>query len=321
MNKTKVTMFEFSGLTQDPKPSIFLFVFFLLVYLITVVGNVGLFTIVYKTSTLHTPMYYFLSYLSVVDLFYSSTVTPKMISDLISVRKAISFSGCAVQFFFFSMFAAIDVLLLSNMSYDRYVAICHPLHYGSIMTQKKCLLLGVFAFLGGILPSSVQTGCIFNLQYCGPNLIDHFYCDIPSVLKLSCSKTFTCEMVTLFFVGSYSIGSLATILVSYIYILVAILQIKSTKGRQKAFSTCSSHVICASIFYVSVFLTYLRPPSEHFEKQDKVASVFYSVITPMLNPLIYSLRNQEVKSALVNALVKALHCHRDAKRSLQNIRN
>ncbi|XP_075715886.1 olfactory receptor 5AR1-like [Rhinoderma darwinii] len=320
INKTHVPMFEFSGLTRDPKMSIFLFIIFLLVYIITVVGNVGLFIIVHKTSTLHTPMYHFLSYLSVVDLLYSSTVTPKMIADLNSVKKVISFRGCALQFFFFATFAATEVLLLSNMSYDRYVAICHPLHYVFIMTKKKCLCLGLFALSFGILPSSVQTCCIFNLQYCGPNLIDHFYCDIPSVLKLSCSKTFTCEMITLSFVGSYSIGSLVTILVSYIYILVAILQIKSTKGRQKAFNTCSSHVICASIFYVSVFLTYLRPPSEHFEKQDKVASVFYSVVTPMLNPLIYSLRNQEVKTIIVNGLVLALRSLRDVKINLHNIR-
>ncbi|XP_040275218.1 olfactory receptor 1019-like [Bufo bufo] len=318
MNKTQVTIFEFSGLTHDPKISIFLFVIFLLVYIITVVGNVGLFIIVNRTSTLHTPMYYFLSYLSAVDLCYSSSVTPKMIADLGSVRKVISFSGCALQFFFFATFAATDVLLLSNMSYDRYVAICHPLHYVSIMTKNKCLFLGLFAFAFGILPSSVQTCCIFNLEYCGSNLVDHFYCDIPSMLKLSCSKTFTCEMITLFFVGSYSIGSLAAILVSYIYILVAILQIKSRKGREKAFSTCSSHIICASIFYVSVFLTYLRPPSEQFEKQDKVASVFYSVITPMLNPLIYSLRNQDVKTVIVSVLLRALKSLRDASISLFN---
>ncbi|XP_072006615.1 olfactory receptor 5B21-like [Engystomops pustulosus] len=305
MNTTQVNMFEFSGLTSNPKISIYLFIFFLLVYIITLVGNVGLFIIVTKTPALHTPMYYFLGYLSVVDLLYSSSVTPKMIADLKSLKKDITFNGCALQFFFFATFAATDVLLLSNMSYDRYVAICHPLHYISIMTRKKCTLLGLFTFAFGVLPSSVQTICIFSLHYCGPNLIDHFYCDIPSVLKLSCSRTFTCEMITLFFVGSYSVGSLITILVSYIYILVAILQIKSTKGRQKAFNTCSAHVICASIFYVSVFLTYLRPPSEHFEKQDKVASVFYSVITPMVNPLIYSLRNQEVKRVIISLLVKA----------------
>ncbi|KAM4038759.1 olfactory receptor 5AR1-like [Anomaloglossus baeobatrachus] len=302
MNKTQVTMFEFSGLTNDPKMSIFLFILFFLVYFITVVSNVGLFIIVHKTSTLHTPMYYFLSYLSVVDLFYSSSVTPKMIADLSSVRKVITFNGCAIQFFFFATFAVTEILILSNMSYDRYVAICHPLHYVSIMNKKKCKLLGLFALSFSIIPSSVQTCCIFSLQYCGPNLIDHFYCDVPPVIKLSCTNTFTCEMITLFIVGTYSIGTLATIMVSYIYILLAILHITSTKGRQKAFSTCSSHIICASIFYVSVFLTYLRPPSENFERQDKVASVFYSVITPMLNPLIYSLRNQEVKTVIVQAL-------------------
>ncbi|XP_069819474.1 olfactory receptor 5AR1-like [Dendropsophus ebraccatus] len=306
MNNTQVTTFEFSGLTQDPQLSIFLFLFFLLVYVITVVGNVGLFIIVYKTSTLHTPMYYFISHLSVVDLLYSSTVAPKMIADLNSVRKVISFTSCALQFFFFATFASMEVLVLSNMAYDRYVAICHPLRYVSIMSKRKCLSLGLFALSFGFLPSSAQTSCIFSLQYCGSNLIDHFYCDIPSVLKLSCSKTFTCEMITLFFIGSYSIGSLATILVSYIYILVAILQINSTKGRQKAFSTCSSHIICASIFYVSVFLTYLHPPSDHLEKQDKVASVFYSIMTPLLNPLIYSLRNREVKTAIVNLFVRAM---------------
>ncbi|XP_056424951.1 olfactory receptor 1019-like [Hyla sarda] len=313
MNKTHVTTFEFSGLTHDRNLSVFLLVFFLLIYMITVFGNVGLFVTVYKTPVLHTPMYYFLSYLSVVDLFYSSTVTPKMIADLTSARRVITFNGCAIQFFFFATFAAIDVLLLSNMSYDRYVAICHPLRYVSIMSKKKCLYLGLFAFFFGILPSSVQTCCIFRLRYCGPNLIEHFYCDIPSVLKLSCSKTYTCEMITLLFVGSYSVGSLATILVSYIYILVAILKINSTMGRQKAFSTCSSHVICASIFYVSVFLTYLRPPSENFDQQDKVASVFYSIMTPMLNPLIYSLRNKEVKAAILNVLAEALRSLRDLK--------
>ncbi|XP_077118471.1 olfactory receptor 5AR1-like [Ranitomeya variabilis] len=311
MNNTQVTMFEFTGLTHDPALSFFLFIFFLLVYFITVVGNVGLFTIVQQTSTLHTPMYYFLSYLSVVDLFYSSSVTPKMITDLVSVRKVITFYGCALQYFFFSTCAATEVLLLSNMSYDRYVAICYPLHYFSIITKNKCMLLGLFAFSFGMLPCSMQTSCIFRLRYCGSNLIDHFFCDIPSVLKLSCSNTFTCDIIMFSFIGSYSIGSLATILVSYIYILVAILQIKSSGGRQKAFSTCSSHVICASIFYVSVFLTYLRPPSQNFEKQDKVASVFYSVITPMLNPLIYSLRNQEVKMVLVTVCIQTWRSFKD----------
>ncbi|XP_075131613.1 olfactory receptor 5B21-like [Leptodactylus fuscus] len=296
------TMFEFSGLTNDTNLSIFLFMFFLLVYVITVVGNIGLAIIVHKTSTLHTPMYVFLSYLSMVDLFYSSVIVPKMVSDILSRKKFISFYGCALQFYFFAAFASIDVHLLSNMAYDRYAAICYPLHYVSIMTRTKCLRMVLIAFALGFFQSSIQTSCIFSLQYCGSNFIDHFYCDIPPLLKLSCSDTFTCDMVIMFLIGFYGIASLATILVSYIYILVAILQIKSTKGRQKAFSTCSSHIICASIFYVSVFLTYLRPPSNLIDKHSKVASIFYSVMTPMLNPLIYSLRNQEVKTIIVQII-------------------
>ncbi|KAM4038756.1 olfactory receptor 5G9-like [Anomaloglossus baeobatrachus] len=268
MNKTQVTMFEFSGLTHDPSVAIFLFIFFLLVYFITVVGNIGLFTIVYKTSALHTPMYYFLSYLSMVDLFYSSSVAPKMISDLVSVRKVITFYGCALQFFFFATFAATEVLLLSNMSYDRYVAICHPLSYVSIITEKKCMLLSLFALSFGMLPCSIQASCIFR----------YLVFDIV-VQTLLTTSSVTC-------LQSSSSPALRPS------------PIKSTRGRQKAFSTCSSHVICVSIFYVSVFLTDLRP-SENFGKQDKVVAVFYSIITPMLNPLIYSLRNHEVKMVIL----------------------
>ncbi|CAJ0917016.1 unnamed protein product [Ranitomeya imitator] len=301
-NRTQARIFLLSGLTNNTTLAIFLFIFFLLVYIVTVVGNVGLIAIVYKTSALHKPMYYFLSYLSLVDLFYSSTVVPKMISDLIAMKKVISFQGCALQFFVFATLAGTDVLLLSNMSYDRYVAICHPLHYVIIMTKKKCLYLVIIAFFLGFLQSSIQINCIFGLQFCRSNLIDHFYCDVLPLFKLSCSDISTCEMLTLLFIGSYSIASLTTILVSYIFIMFSILKINSTKGRKKAFSTCSSHLICASVFYVSVFCTYLRPSSDFFNEQDKVASIFYSVMTPMLNPLIYSLRNKEVKS-----VIKKLH--------------
>ncbi|KAG8539071.1 hypothetical protein GDO81_021515 [Engystomops pustulosus] len=307
VNKTQATMFVFSGLTNDSKLALFLFVFFLQVYIITVVGNVGIIIIVRRTPTFHTPMYFFLSYLSLVDLFYSSAVTPKMISDLMSVKKVITFHGCALQFFIFASLAGTEVVLLSNMSYDRYAAICHPLHYVSIMTKKKCFHLVILAFSLGVVQSVAQTSCVFNLQYCASNLIDHFYCDIPPLLKLSCSETLACDMVTVVLIGSYSVVSLSTILVSYIFIFFAILRIKSAKGRQKAFSTCSSHLICSSIFYVSVFLAYVRPPSDTFKKEDKVVSIFYSVVTPMLNPLIYSLRNQEVKKVLVRAVYSCCH--------------
>ncbi|XP_063785552.1 olfactory receptor 5B12-like [Pseudophryne corroboree] len=304
MNNTQVRVFVFSGLTDNGKLTPFLFILFLHIYMVTVVGNIGMMVIVHTSSNLHTPMYFFLSYLSLVDVFYSSVITPKMLSDLISARKAISFVGCALQFFFFAALACTEVLLLSSMSYDRYAAICHPLHYVSIMTKKKCWYLVVVSFSIGFLQSSVQTSCIFSLQFCGSNLIDHFYCDVPPLLKLSSSDTFTCDIVTLFLIVSCSLGSLTTILISYIFILSSILRLKSAEGRRKAFSTCSSHLTCATIYYVSVFFAYLHSPSHVFEKQIKVASVFYSVVTPMLNPLIYSLRNQEVKKVFIQAVHK-----------------
>ncbi|KAG9471601.1 hypothetical protein GDO78_014088, partial [Eleutherodactylus coqui] len=302
MNESQMAMFEFSGLTDDPTLAYFLFAFFLLVYMITLMGNVGLFGIVRRTSTLQSPMYYFLSYLSLVDLFYSTTVTPKMISDIVSRRKFISFYGCALQFYFFAAFATIDVHLLSYMSYDRYAAICHPLHYVSIMTKVKCLRMVGAAFTLGFLQSSVNTSCIFGLRYCNSNFIDHFHCDIPPLLKISCSDTFTCGIIITSIIGLNTVGSLTTILISYLFIMVSILKITSSKGRQKAFSTCSSHIMCASIFFVSVFLTYLHSPSNMADKQSKVAAIFYSVMTPMLNPLIYSLRNQEVKTVIVQVV-------------------
>ncbi|XP_072254853.1 olfactory receptor 5AP2-like [Pyxicephalus adspersus] len=304
INKTQVNFFLFSGLTNDGTLVPFLFILFTLVYTLTVVGNSGMIALVHTTSRFHSPMYYFLSYLSMVDLCYSSVVTPKMLCDLWVEIKSISYNGCVIQLFFFAGLAVTEALLLSGMSYDRYAAICHPLRYNSIMTRKKCWGLVLLASSIGFLQSSVQTSCVFSLHYCGPNNIDHFYCDIPPILKLSCSKTFPCDTVTVFFTCSCGIGSVVTILISYCLIVASILGIKSAEGRQKAFSTCSSHIMCVSIFYGTVFFIYLRPPTAVFEKSDKVVSVFYSVMIPMLNPLIYSLRNQEVKKTLIETILK-----------------
>ncbi|XP_075715883.1 olfactory receptor 5AR1-like [Rhinoderma darwinii] len=298
-NKTQVTMFVFSGLTDDETLEIFLFILFIVIYIVTIVSNLGLVAIVHNASNLQNPMYYFLSYLSLVDVFYSSTITPKMLADLMSLKKTIWFKGCALQFFFYAALASIDSLLLSTMSYDRYVAICHPLHYMSIMTKKKCLRFVLLSFFIGFLQSSVQTSCAFSLQFCGSNRIDHFYCDAPLVLKLSCSDTVTCDLVTVFIVSAMSMGPLMTILLSYLLIIFSISRIKSAEGRRKAFSTCSSHLICISIFYGTILFTYLRPPSTVFTIQAKVASVFYTAVTPMLNPLIYSLRNQDVRMTII----------------------
>ncbi|XP_073511102.1 olfactory receptor 5B12-like [Phyllobates terribilis] len=314
-NKTgrQVTILVFSGLTNNEELIPFLFTFFLCIYLVTIVGNIGIIALVYNTSRLHSPMYYFLSFLSLVDVFYSSVITPKMFSDLISERKVISFSGCALQFFFYAALGGTETFLLSTMSYDRYIAVCHPLHYMSIMTRNKCSYMVIFSFSIGFLQSSIQTICAFSLQFCGSNLIDHFYCDIPPLLTLSCSDTFHCTMVTIFMVALCTITSLLAILLSYLLIFTSVLRMRSSESRKKAFSTCSSHLMCASVFYVTVFFTYLRPPSSVFTSQDKVASIFYAVMTPMLNPLAYTLRNQEVKriigQAVSNITVKGFSKH------------
>ncbi|XP_063785566.1 olfactory receptor 5AP2-like [Pseudophryne corroboree] len=301
-NNTQVREFVFSGLTDNGELAPFLFILFLHVYMVTVVGNIGMMAIVYITSKLHTPMYFFLSYLSLVDLLYSSVITPRMLSDLISTKKAISFVGCALQFLLFAGLAGTEVILLASMAYDRYVAVCHPLHYICIMTKKKCSCLVILSFTIGFLQSSTQTSCVFRLQFCGSHIIDHFYCDVPPLIKLSCSDTIICEILTIFAIVSCAQGSFLVILISYTLIISSILQMKSAEGRQKAFSTCSSHVMCSSIFYVSVFFTYLRSHSKVIENQDKMAVVFYTVVTPMLNPLIYSLRNQEVKRGIIRLM-------------------
>ncbi|KAM4675904.1 olfactory receptor 5F1-like [Discoglossus pictus] len=302
VNRTEVKEFIFAGLTDNCKLVPFLFLFFLLVYSVTIIGNIGMMTVVYTTSHLHTPMYYFLGNLSLVDLLYSTVITPKMLSDLVSEKKSISVNGCALQLFFFAAMAVTEAVLLTVMSYDRYVAICHPLHYVFIMTQKKCVWLVTFAFSTGFLQSSVQTSCVFHLLFCNSNHIEHFYCDLPPLLKISCSETFICDIVTIFFTCCFGVGSLITVLVSYSFIVSSILKMSSSKGKSRTFSTCSSHLTCVSLFYGTVFFIYLRPPHSGSDKQDKVVSVFYSIVIPMLNPLIYSLRNKEVTNVIAENL-------------------
>ncbi|XP_068129305.1 olfactory receptor 5F1-like [Hyperolius riggenbachi] len=303
-NKTQVAMFEFSGLTDDNELVPFLFTFFLLIYTMTIVVNLGMLALVYTYPSLHTPMYYFLCSLSVVDILYSSVVTPKMLVDFLFSQKSISFIGCALQFYSFCALASTEAILLSTMSYDRYVAICHPLHYTLIMTKKRCLGLVLYSYSISFLQSILQTSCVFTLTFCGPNLVHHFYCDFPPLLKLSCSSNLHCDMVTTFLVAACGIYTLTTICLSYSFIISSILRMTSSKGRRKTFSTCSSHIICVSTFITSVFFVYLRSHSGTFEKVDKVASVFYSVVTPMLNPLIYGLRSQDLKRTLAHAMKK-----------------
>ncbi|XP_069618741.1 olfactory receptor 5B21-like [Ranitomeya imitator] len=305
-NRTQVAVFVLSGLTDDDKLKTVLFILFVFIYLVTIFSNLALVAIFYNASNLQNPMYYFLSYLSLVDIFYSSTITPKMLSDLISLKKTISFEGCALQFFFLAGLATIEAFLLSTLSYDRYVAICHPLHYVSIMTRMKCLCLVLLSISFGFLQSCIQTSCVFSLQFYGSYQIDHFYCDAPLILRLSYSETSTCDIVTFIIVSALGMGILMTIFLSYYLVIRSILRIPSAEGKKKAFSTCSSHLICVVMYFGTIFFTYLHSPSSVLSIQDKVASIFYTAVIPMLNPFIYSLRNQDVKRTIISSVQKLL---------------
>ncbi|XP_078502841.1 olfactory receptor 5AP2-like [Lissotriton helveticus] len=297
-NRTFVTDFTLLGLTDVSGLQVPLFIFFLLVYIITLMGNIGIITLIRITPQLHSPMYFLLCHLSLVDLCYSSVITPNMLVNFLSERKAISYYGCAVQLFFFIDLGATDGLLLAAMAYDRYVAICCPLLYHTIMNKRYCYFLVSFAHMGGLAQSLIQTGCTFRLHFCNSRKLNHFMCDILPLLQLSCTDTFINEIVLLVFGSITSAGSLLVVLVSYFYIITSVLRISSTMGRQKAFSTCASHFVCVTVFYGTVLFMYLRPRSSYSLDQDRVASIFYTVIIPMLNPLIYSFRNKDVKGAL-----------------------
>ncbi|XP_057634521.1 olfactory receptor 5B12-like [Chionomys nivalis] len=304
-NSTEVTEFILAGLTDDPELQIPLFFVFLLIYLCTVLGNVGMTGLILLDSHLHTPMYLFLSHLSLVDFGYSSAVTPKVMAGLISTDKIISHNACGTQFFFFVGFITTESFLLVAMAYDRYAAVCKPLHYTTIMTTNTCACMTISSYVCGFMNSSIHTGNIFSLSFCKSNMIDHFFCDAPPLLALSCSDTTVSEMVIFFVVGFNVLLSIVVILISYLFIFTTILRMRSSEGRQKAFSTCASHLTAVSIFYGSGIFMYLQPSSSHNMGTDKVASVFYTTVIPMLNPLVYSLRNKEVKSALQKTVEKA----------------
>ncbi|KAM5317624.1 olfactory receptor 5B21 [Glossophaga mutica] len=302
-NTTEVTEFILLGLTDDPNLQVPLLLVFLFIYLITLIGNGGMMVIIYSDSHLHTPMYFFLSNLSFVDLGYSSAVAPKTVAALQSGNKVISYNGCAAQLFFFVGFATVECYLLASMAYDRHAAICRPLHYTSTMTTGVCALLTIGSYVCGFLNASIHSADTFRLSFCGSNEINHFFCDIPPLLALSCSNAHISKLVVLCVVGFNVFFTLLVILISYLFIYITIQRMRSAEGRKKAFSTCASHLTAVSIFYGSVIFMYLQPGSN--KSTDKIASVFYTVVIPMLNPLIYSLRNKEVKNAvwkIVNTL-------------------
>uniref|UniRef100_A0A8C3W371 Olfactory receptor n=1 Tax=Catagonus wagneri TaxID=51154 RepID=A0A8C3W371_9CETA len=304
-NTTEVTEFILMGLSNDPELQIPLFIIFSLIYLITVLGNLGMIQLILLNARLHTPMYFFLSHLSLVDFGYSSAVTPKVMVGFLTGDTVISYNACLTQFFFFVAFITVESFLLASMAYDRYAAVCKPLHYTTSVTTNVCACLVIGSYVCGFLNASIHTRNIFRLSFCRSNVVDHFFCDAPPLLALSCSDTYVSEMVIFFVVGFNVLFSVLVILVSYLLIFVNILKMRSSEGRQKAFSTCTSHLTAVSIFYGTVIFMYLQPSSSHSMNTDKVASVFYTMIIPMLNPVVYSLRNKEVKSAFRKAVGKA----------------
>ncbi|XP_045714372.1 olfactory receptor 5J2-like [Phyllostomus hastatus] len=300
-NYTVVTEFILLGLTDHAELKVVLFVLFLVIYVITLVGNLSMIILIRITPKLHTPMYFFLSCLSFVDACYASAIAPKMLIDLLVVKGTISFSACIVQHLCFGVFITTEGFLLSVMAYDRYVAIANPLLYSVAMSKRKCVGLVIGSWICGTVNSLVHTGSLGRLSFCRLNVVSHFFCDIPSLLKLSCSDTAVNELLLLTFSGVIAIGTFLVVMISYMFIVLAILRIHSAAGRQKAFSTCASHLTAVTIFYGTVSFSYIQPSSQYSVEQEKVVSVFYTLVIPMLNPLIYSLRNKEVKEAVKRA--------------------
>ncbi|XP_037257775.1 olfactory receptor 5AS1-like [Falco biarmicus] len=297
-NRTALTEFVLLGFTDRLEVEIPLFGLFLLIYAITLVGNVGLVMLVQLNASLHTPMYYFLSNLSFLDLSCSSAIAPKMLVNLLAQQKTVSLVGCATQMFLFAAFTDAECLILAVMAYDRYMAICHPLLYTIAMSRRVCTSMVAGAYLSGGLTSLVHTSFTFTLSFCGSNVINHFFCDIPPLLEISCSNTHLNEVLLFTLCGFIQTSSFLTIAISYACILSTILRIHVAASRHKAFYTCTSHLMSIGLFYGSLLFTYLRPSSSYTLDTDKVVSAFYTVVFPMLNPLIYSLRNKEVKDAL-----------------------
>ncbi|XP_036182803.1 olfactory receptor 1009-like [Myotis myotis] len=307
-NYTRITEFIFTGLNYNPQLQVFLFLLFLSFYIINLTGNLGMIILIRNDNRLHTPMYFFLSHLSFVDICFSSVVSPKMLTDFFVKKKVISFLGCTLQQWFFGFFVAAECLLLASMAYDRYVAICNPLLYSVAMSQRLCIQLVVSSYVIGFMNTMTHTTNTFCLPFCGPNVINHFFCDVFPLLSLACADTELTKLVVFVVAGAVGVFSGLTIVISYIYILTTILKIHSADGRSKAFSTCSSHLTAVSILYGTLFFIYVRPSASFSLDLNKVVSVFYTAVIPMLNPFIYSLRNKEVKDAIHRTVAKRKTC-------------
>ncbi|XP_013907365.1 PREDICTED: olfactory receptor 8S1-like [Thamnophis sirtalis] len=303
-NQTEIKEFKLLGLSKDPYIQDFLFVLFLIIFLVTLLGNMVIILVTRIEFTLQTPMFFFLRHLAFADICFSSVTVPKLLGNLITKKKTISWEGCISQNFFLFQTVCAEVFILSAMAYDRYVAICDPLHYTINMTKETCKQLVGLSWGMGFLYGMANALPLLNLQFCSDNTIRHYSCELPSLLALSCKENIINYIVLLISIFIFGLSSFLFTLVSYIYIISTILKINSAEGRQKVFSTCSSHLIVVGLFYITGFFRYTKPNLESLMDLDKVISIQYSILTPMLNPIIYSLKNKEIKSALVKLFGK-----------------
>ncbi|KAF7239661.1 Olfactory receptor 11A1 [Varanus komodoensis] len=292
------------GNLQDLQPLLFLL--FLIIYIVTITGNLLIILLTLTDQQLHTPMYFFLGNLSFLETCYSSIILPKMLANLLSGERSISISGCLAQFYLFGSCVGIETYLLAAMSYDRYLAICRPLHYTSIMHGKFCVQLMTGAWIDSLLANGIILFLMAQLPFCGPNIIDHYFCDFVPLEKLSCSDTSLIELVTFLSTFIFTITPFLMTLTSYVCIILTILKMPSITGRQKAFSTCSSHLTVVCIFYGTIIIVYMLPDTPTLRDLNKVFSVFYTVLTPLVNPSIYSLRNKDVHKALRRVYCKVV---------------
>ncbi|XP_041513502.1 olfactory receptor 8B3-like [Microtus oregoni] len=303
-NDSLVMEFILLGITEEPGLQVPLFFIFLVIYLITTLGNLALIILIVLNSHLHTPMYFFLFNLSLIDLCYSSVITPKMLMNFLLEKNVISFTGCMTQLYLFCFFGISEYYVLTAMAYDRYVAICNPLLYNISMSPKVCFYLMLASYLTGLSDAMIHTGSMLQLTFCDGNTINHYFCDLLPLLQLSCSSTYVNEMELFIVSGKDIVVPTAIILTSYGFILHSIFQVRSAESKYKAFSTCSSHIFAVSLFFGSSTFMYLKPSSAGSMDEGKISSIFYTIVVPMMNPLIYSLRNKDVKVALRQTLLR-----------------
>ncbi|XP_054829100.1 olfactory receptor 6N1-like [Eublepharis macularius] len=309
-NQTKVTEFLLMGFPKLQHFNTPLFFLLLIIYLFTIIGNLLVFIVIHTDSRLHTPMYFFVS---VLEIWYTAATIPKMLSNLLSNRKSISFMGCLMQIYFFHSLGASECYLLTVMAYDRYLAICHPLRYPSIMTSHLCLKLAASCWICGLLGPMAEIILVSKLPFCGPNKIEHIFCDFPPILSLACIDTSVNVLVDFIINACKILATFFLILMSYLRIIGAILRIRTAAGRKKAFSTCAAHLTVVLIFYGSILFMYVRLTKSYSLDYDRALAVVYSVVTPFLNPIIYSLRNKEIKAALKRMFQRQILKAREAE--------